>query len=367
MTEKSNVYSLGVVLAELLTGRQVVSFDRPEEEKNLAPYFLSAIQEDLLLQILDQNLLGRDKIEQLKRVAKLSVWCLSEKREERPSMEEVATELEALRSVENHSRTDEDLNHEKLEHLFNCTTSSNFNGGFLVRHKLSRDYLDIETVRIFPAEDLQRATNNYEEGNIIGRGRYGTVYKENLPDYGVVAIKKSRIIYQGKIEKYINEVQIVSQINHRNVVKILGCCLETEVPLQVYEFITNGTLFSHIHDPILASNFSWEMRIKVAAETASALAYLHMVPIIHGDIKNANILLDQTYTAKVSDFGASRFDTLDDSVLNTLVQGTKGYLDPEYLHFGQLTKKSDVYSFGVVLAELLTTKKAFSHDRPEED
>ncbi|CAA3020331.1 wall-associated receptor kinase 2-like [Olea europaea subsp. europaea] len=309
MTEKSDVYSFGVVLAELLTGRQEVSFDRPEEERSLATFFLSAIEEDLVLQILDQNLLGQDKIEQLKRVAKLSVWCLSEKREERPSMKEVAMELEALRSVENHPWTDEDLNHEKImEHLFNRATSSNFNGGFLLHHKLSRDYLDIETVRIFTAEDLQRATNNYEEGNIIGRGGYGTVYKGNLPDYGVVAIKKSRIIYQGKIEKYINEVQIVSQINHQNVVKILGCCLETEAPLQVYEFITNGTLFSHIHDPILASNFSWEMRIKVAAETASALAYLHMVPIVHGDIKSANILLDQTYTAKVSDFGASRFD-----------------------------------------------------------
>ncbi|KAL2456210.1 Wall-associated receptor kinase 3 [Abeliophyllum distichum] len=413
LTKKSDVYSFGVVLAELLTGQSAIMptrLNRYEEQRNLAVYFVSAIREDRLVQILDGNLVRGDQIEQLEQVAKLSERCLRLKSEERPSMKEVAMELEALRSVENHqwreedlnyediienwrdgdlsheeitdNRRDEDLNQEEIienwreedlnqeeitVNLFNPRTPSNLNGGIILQNKLSQDSLANETVRIFTAEELWRATNNYEEGNIIGRGGYGTVYKGILPDYGVVAIKKSIIIYQGQIEKYINEVKIVSQINHQNVVKMLGCCVETEVPLLVYEFVTYGTLFSHIHDPILASNFSWEMRIKIAAETAAALAYLHMVPIIHGDIKSANILLDQSYTAKVSDFGASRFDTLGDSDFTAMVQGTVGYLDPEYLQFGLLTEKSDVYSFGVVLAELLTTQKALSYDRPEED
>ncbi|KAG4153728.1 hypothetical protein ERO13_D03G010050v2 [Gossypium hirsutum] len=169
----------------------------------------------------------------------------------------------------------------------------------------------------------------------IGRGGHGTVYKGLLCDNRVVAIKKLMIADHSQVEQFTNEVIVLSQVNHRNVVKLFRC-LETEVPLLVYKFIANGTLYEHLQ----SSGLGRECRLRITAETARALSYSNSAaypPIIHRDVKSSNILLDEHYTAK------------------TCFQSS------------QLTEKSDVYSFRVVLAELLTGRKALCFQVPEEE
>ncbi|XP_062192921.1 putative wall-associated receptor kinase-like 16 [Phragmites australis] len=223
---------------------------------------------------------------------------------------------------------------------------------------------------LFTKEELEEATDNFYERNVLGKGGSGTVYKGFLKDKRLVAIKKCKLISERQEKEFGKEMLILSQVNHRNVVKLYGCCLEVEVPMLVYPFIPNGTLHQLIHGGHLGSRISFATRMKIAHETAEALAYLHSwasPPIIHGDVKSPNILIDEDYTAKVSDFGASTLAPTDEAQFVTFVQGTYSYLDPEYMQTSKLTSKSDVYSFGVVLLELLTCRKAMNLHALEEE
>ncbi|CAL5379888.1 unnamed protein product [Camellia sinensis] len=244
------------------------------------------------------------------------------------------------------------------------------NGGFLLQHKLSSSDGSVEKIKLLNSKELEKATDHYNEDRILGQGGQGTVYKGMLSDGRIIAVKKSEVVDEGKVEQFINEVVVLSQIIYRNIVKLLGCCLELDVPLLVYKFIPNGTLSQDIHDPNEEFPLSWEMRFQIATEVVGALSYLHYVasiPIYHRDMNSANILLDDKYKAKVSDFGTSTSIDVDNTHLTTRVQGTFGYLDPEYFQSNQFTeKKNDVYSFGVVIVELLTGQKPIFSNRSQE-
>ncbi|KAK6114962.1 hypothetical protein DH2020_007231 [Rehmannia glutinosa] len=235
------------------------------------------------------------------------------------------------------------------------------NGGKLLQDMQSRQ----KTLQVFTAEDMKMATNSYDETKVLSRQQHLT-YKGILPDgtNRIVTVEKYNELDDTDIEAFITKIVIFSQINHRNMVKLLGCCLETQVPLLVYEYITVKTLYDYIHDDVLARSLSWDIRLKIAAETAGALAYVHSaasVPIIHGCLTSSSILLNHDYNVKLCDFALN----CTDNSLTTRCTGVLGYLDPEYMDSGRHTPKTDVYSFGVVLTELLTGEKVMSSEWPE--
>uniref|UniRef100_A0ACD5V830 Uncharacterized protein n=1 Tax=Avena sativa TaxID=4498 RepID=A0ACD5V830_AVESA len=222
--------------------------------------------------------------------------------------------------------------------------------------------------RVFTEAELEQATNKFDKSQIIGHGGHGTVYKGIIDGTTPVAIKRCALIDDRHKKEFGKEMLILSQINHKNIVKLLGCCLEVEVPMLVYEFIPKGTLFDLIHGKNCTLHIPFSSLLRIVNEAAEGLAFLHSYanpPILHGDVKTSNILLDDNYMAKVSDFGASILVPTDEAQLVTVVQGTCGYLDPEYMQSCRLTDKSDVYSFAVVLLEILTGKVPFKLEGSE--
>lgn len=243
------------------------------------------------------------------------------------------------------------------------------------QERLAREREDIlnaggvKTAKLFSGKEIKRATNNFSRDRLLGVGGYGEVYKGVLDDGTVVAVKCAKLGNTKGTDQVLNEVRILCQVNHKSLVRLLGCCVELEQPLMVYEYIPNGTLLDHLQGK-KRKDLAWSHRLNIAQATAEGLAYLHfsaVPPIYHRDVKSSNILLDEKVNAKVSDFGLSRLAHTDMSHISTCAQGTLGYLDPEYYRNYQLTDKSDVYSFGVVLLELLTSQKAIDFNREQDD
>ncbi|KAK4386521.1 putative LRR receptor-like serine/threonine-protein kinase [Sesamum angolense] len=220
--------------------------------------------------------------------------------------------------------------------------------------------LELQTVVAFSLKQIKAATNNFDATNKIGEGGFGPVYKGLLPDGTVIAVKqlssKSR---QGNRE-FLNEIGMISCLQHPNLVRLHGCCIEGDQLLLVYEYMENNSLAYVLFD----SNKSqlildWPTRYKICIGIARGLAFLHeesRLKIVHRDIKATNVLLDKDLNPKISDFGLARLNEDEKTHISTKVAGTIGYMAPEYALWGYLTDKADVYSFGVVILEIVSGK-----------
>ncbi|XP_058760803.1 LEAF RUST 10 DISEASE-RESISTANCE LOCUS RECEPTOR-LIKE PROTEIN KINASE-like 1.1 [Vicia villosa] len=221
-------------------------------------------------------------------------------------------------------------------------------------------------VPVFSFKDLEVATKKFDSSRELGEGGFGTVYYGKLKDGREVAVKR---LYQHnfkRVEQFMNEIKILTRLRHKNLVTLYGCTSHhSHELLLVYEYISNGTVASHLRGE--SGFLPWHIRMKAALETAAALAYLHASEIIHRDVKTNNILLDDTFCIKVADFGLSKLFPNDVTHVSTAPQGTPGYVDPEYHQCYRLTSKSDVYSFGVVLVELISSMPAVDMSRDKEE
>lgn len=219
----------------------------------------------------------------------------------------------------------------------------------------------------FSYESLEKATNYFSDSNKLGQGASGSVYKGTLPNGNVVAIKRLFFNTRQWVDHFFNEVNLISGIYNKNLVKLLGCSITGPESLLVYEYVPNLSLHDHLFVKKDVEPLRWEARYKIILGTAEGLTYLHeesKLRIIHRDIKLSNILLDDDLSPKIADFGLARLFPEDKSHISTAIAGTLGYMAPEYVVCGKLTEKADVYSFGVLVVEVTCGKrnKFFSPD-----
>ncbi|XP_038678982.1 putative receptor-like protein kinase At4g00960 isoform X2 [Tripterygium wilfordii] len=222
---------------------------------------------------------------------------------------------------------------------------------------------EVESVKSlqFDLATIRNATDNFSDANKLGQGGFGAVYKGTLPDGQYVAVKRlSRHSSQGEVE-FKNEVLLMTKLQHRNLVKLLGFCLAGNERLLIYEFVPNSSLDHFLFDPTKRALLNWQIRYRIFGGIARGLLYLHedsRLRIIHRDLKAGNIMLDEEMSPKISDFGMAKLFEVDQTQdATSRVVGTYGYMAPEYVRHGRFSVKSDVYSFGVLVLEIISGQK----------
>ncbi|KAJ0768851.1 putative protein kinase RLK-Pelle-CrRLK1L-1 family [Helianthus annuus] len=341
LSKECDVYSFGVVLFEIMCGRLCCEVEKDKLICILVHTWTNRCDEDRLDDIIFPDLKQQINQDSLLTFAAIARRCLNRDHKERPNMIEVVRELEvALHHQQN------PMKHEISE--TKMPTSYGFVSEF--------DHLKVRL------EDIKLATNNFSDNNVIGRGGFGKVYRGELYLPGgqrMVCFKRlDRRLGQGNVE-FFKEISLLSRYRHVNLVSLLKICIEGDELILVYDYEARGSLDRYLSEPGL----TWAQRLKICVGVAHAINYLHgpgdtRQRVLHRDIKSSNILLNENWTAKVSDFGLSKIGPANQPatyVFSNAV-GTPGYCDPVYFETGFLTKESDVYSFGVVLFELMCGK-----------
>uniref|UniRef100_A0A6N2LPI2 non-specific serine/threonine protein kinase n=1 Tax=Salix viminalis TaxID=40686 RepID=A0A6N2LPI2_SALVM len=308
-SEKSDVSSFGVLLLEIVSGRRSNKIDGNEQGLSLLEFAWKLWNEGNALALVDPAL----TLDQHSKL--ISEETLSSK-----TREAQATVFDG--------NSPENIEEVKLEPLFKLQL-------------------------------LETATNNFDVSNKLGQGGFGAVYRGKLPDGQEIAVKRlSRTSGQG-LEELMNEVVVISKLQHRNLVRLLGCCVEGEEMMLVYEYMPNKSLDAFLFDSLRKERLDWERRFSIINGICRGLLYLHRdsrLRIIHRDLKPGNILLDHELNPKISDFGLARIFG-GNEVNTTRVVGTFGFMPPEYLMEGRFSEKSDVFSFGVLLLQIVSGKR----------
>ncbi|XP_026656973.2 calmodulin-binding receptor-like cytoplasmic kinase 2 [Phoenix dactylifera] len=346
------------------SGRQLLSFSRREEDSGIGhglpsnPDFSESSTCTALTISFDQNrIYRRNSFRAAARgVAGALIPCFVPRRS---------------KSVEEADWEGSTIQHRDVSSASSSKISTTNNGSISnFRHGSSRSRNEArQETTMFSIADIYKATANFSVENRIGLGGFGAVYKGKLKDGSLIAVKRAtKNIYNRNLSaEFKSEVQIMSKVEHLNLVRFLGFLERDDERLLVVEYVGNGTLREHL-DGSRGDGLELEHRLNIATDVAHAITYLHMYtdhPIIHRDIKASNILLTEKLRAKVADFGFARLapDDPDATHISTQIKGTAGYVDPEYLQTYQLTDKSDVYSFGVLLVELVTGRRPIERNR----
>lgn len=224
-------------------------------------------------------------------------------------------------------------------------------------------WLPAKNVKIFAYEKIRVATDDFHPSQKLGEGGFGIVYKGTLEDGEVIAAKVLSAESRQGTKQFLTEINMIADVQHPNLVELIGFCIDGSNRILVYEYVENNSIDKALRGlKDGAIKLSWELRSSICIGTAKGLAFLHEElepPIVHRDIKASNILLDKDMKPKIGDFGLARLFPEDITHISTQIAGTTGYLAPEYVVRGQLTKKADVYSFGVVALEVISGRSIF--------